>query len=218
MKPIAHIESGFDSKFGVPRQSSLALSTRARIVFEPEYRDPQALRGLEGFDYIWLIWEFSENGPRWSPTVRPPRLGGNTRMGVFATRSTFRPNALGLSSVKLESIENDPTLGPCIWVSGADLMDGTPIFDIKPYISYTDSHPDAACGWVDTLQEKRLQVEWAVPCPPELEEELTQILALDPRPAYIEDPDRIWGISYRGMDVRFKIKGTLLTVEEIKKG
>lgn len=215
MEPIARIYSDFKDKFGVPRQSGTAPSTRARIVFEKEYRDPEALRGIEGFDYIWLIWEFSMNGPKWSPTVRPPRLGGNTRMGVFATRSTFRPNALGLSSVRLERVYADPVLGPVLEVSGADLVDGTPIFDIKPYVTYSDSHPEARSGWVDGLEDKALEVVWDVPAPEGLEDELSEILALDPRPRYIEDPDRIYGMAYGKCNVRFKVEGGTLHVVEI---
>lgn len=211
MKPIAHIKTDFPEKFGVPRQSSLAPANRARIIFEEEYRNPDALRGLDGFDYIWLIWEFSENGPRWEPTVRPPRLGGNERMGVFATRSTFRPNAIGLSSVRLERIVSDPNFGPVIEVSGADLVDGTPIFDIKPYITYADSHPEAASGWVDSLQEKKLKVEWSVPAP-EDREEIEQILSLDPRPSYIDDPERVYGLSFKKYNIRFCVKSGILTV------
>lgn len=212
MEPIAHIQSDFGEKFGVPRQSGIAPSSRARIVFEKQYRDPEALRGLEGFDYLWLIWEFSKNGPRWSPTVRPPRLGGNARMGVFATRSTFRPNALGLSSVKLERIFHDPVLGPVIEVGGADLVDGTPIFDIKPYVTYSDSHPEARSGWVDGVEDRRLAVVWEVPAPQGLEKELTEILSLDPRPSYIEDKDRVYGMAYAGLNIRFKICDGVLSV------
>lgn len=217
MNPIAHIESGFKEKFGVPRQSNLAGSSLSRIVFEEEYRNPEALRGLEGFDYIWLIWEFSENGPRWQPTVRPPRLGGNRRMGVFATRSTFRPNALGLSSVKLERIYTDPSLGPVIEVSGADLVDGTPIFDIKPYITYADSHPDAASGWVDEIRERRLEVIWGkdarTSLPDGLSDEIAEILSFDPRPSYIEDPARTYGFSYRGYNIKFRVSEGTLTID-----
>lgn len=216
MNPIAHIESGFKEKFGVPRQSNLAGSSLSRIVFEKEYRDPEALRGLEGFDYIWIIWEFSGNGPRWQPTVRPPRLGGNRRMGVFATRSTFRPNALGLSSVKLERILVDPVLGPVIEVSGADLVDGTPIFDIKPYITYADSHPGAASGWVDEVEDRRLTVVWAPEARSAVSEslasEIGEILSLDPRPSYIEDPDRVYGFSYRGHNIKFRVSEGTLTI------
>lgn len=215
MKPIARIHSDFPGKFGVPRQSGLCPSSHARIVFEEEFRSPEALRGLEGFDYIWLIWEFSCNGPRWQPTVRPPRLGGNARMGVFATRSTFRPNPLGLSSVRLERIELNTPDGPVIEVSGADLVDGTPIYDIKPYVTYADSHPDAASGWVDQLPERRLTVLWEVERPPHCVE-LDEILSLDPRPSYIDDPQREYGMSWRGLNVRFRVGGDTLIVISVE--
>lgn len=213
MKPIARIESGFREKFGVPRQSSLTPSTRARIVFEKEFRDPEAVRGLEGFDYIWLIWEFSENGPAWKPVVRPPRLGGNRKMGVFATRSTFRPNPLGLSSVRLERVVIDPELGPVLEVSGADLVDGTPIFDIKPYITYADSHPSAASGWVDSVESTPLEVVWAPDVvKPSDADEIEEILSLDPRPRYIDDSQRVYGFSYGCVNVKFRVTGGTLTV------
>lgn len=215
MDPIAHIHSPYKEKFGVPRQSGLAVATRSLVVFEQQYRSPEALRGLEGFDYIWLIWEFSANGARWQPTVRPPRLGGNKRMGVFATRSTFRPNPLGLSSVRLERVFTHPLYGPVIEVSGADLMDGTPIYDIKPYIKYADSHPDAASGWVDDVQEHLLDVEWGDNVLPACAEELTQILSLDPRPSYIDDPSREYGLTYGEYNVRFTVEGTTLRVVSI---
>lgn len=218
--PIAHIESSFGEKFGVPRQSMLAPVCEARIVFEPEYRNPDALRGLEGFSYIWLIWEFSLNGAHWNPTVRPPRLGGNRRMGVFATRSTFRPNPIGLSSVRIEKIYNDPELGPVIEVSGADLVNGTPIFDIKPYIPYADSHPEASAGWTDDISEKRLEVRWE--CEPGIITEKTrvgieEILALDPRPSYIEAPERIYGVTFDGFNVRFRISGTTVAIISVQR-
>lgn len=221
MKPIAHVHSPFGEKFGIPRQSGLAGKVRAQIIFEPEFRNPDALRGLEGFDYIWILWEFSGNGPRWEPTVRPPRLGGNRRMGVFATRSTFRPNPIGLSSVRLERIFIDPENGPVIEVSGADLMDGTPVFDIKPYIEYADSHPGASAGWLDTLTEHHLKVEWtpeaeasalAAGCGKDTAAAIEEILSLDPRPAYIDDPEREYGILYSGFNVRFRVCGSTLTV------
>lgn len=216
--PIAHIESGYCGKFGVPRQSNLT-SASARVVFEPGFRNPDALRGLEGFSHIWLIWEFSQNGPRWEPTVRPPRLGGNRRMGVFATRSTFRPNALGLSCVRMVGIETDPVKGKVIRVEGADLVDGTPIFDIKPYIKYADCHPEAVCGWVDDIEEKRLEVRWRENSCPDgfraLRAEVEEILSLDPRPQYVEDPNREFGLSYLGYNVRFKVSGDILTVTDV---
>lgn len=212
MEPLAHIRSGFGGKFGAPRQSGLAPSCGALVVFEPEFRNPDALRGLEGFEYVWLIWEFSENGSRWEPTVRPPRLGGNRRMGVFATRSSFRPNPIGLSSVRLRRVYVDPELGPVLEVCGADLVDGTPILDIKPYIPYTDAHPGAKAGWTDALEEKRLEVRWETDAPAGLKAELEEILALDPRPAYVEDGAREYGMEYQGRNVRFRVEGGILSV------
>lgn len=218
IKPIAHIHTEFSEKFGVPRQSGLAGSLRGMIVFEPEYRNPDALRGLDGFSHLWLIWEFSANRSQgWQPTVRPPRLGGNERMGVFATRSPFRPNPLGLSCVEIDHIDMD---GPVIYIKGADLMDGTPIYDIKPYISYADSHPDALGGYVDGLKERKLEVV----LPEDLEDKiadkllaasLVEVLSLDPRPSYHDDPEREYGLSFAGMNVRFKVFLGILTVVAI---
>ena len=218
IKPIAHIHTEFSEKFGVPRQSGLAGSLRGMIVFEPEYRNPDALRGLDGFSHLWLIWEFSANRSQgWQPTVRPPRLGGNERMGVFATRSPFRPNPLGLSCVEIDHIDMD---GPVIYIKGADLMDGTPIYDIKPYISYADSHPDALSGYVDGLEERKLEVV----LPEDLEDKiadkllaasLVEVLSLDPRPSYHDDPEREYGLSFAGMNVRFKVFLGILTVVAI---
>ena len=218
IKPIAHIHTEFSEKFGVPRQSGLAGSLRGMIVFEPEYRNPDALRGLDGFSHLWLIWEFSANRSQgWQPTVRPPRLGGNERMGVFATRSPFRPNPLGLSCVEIDHIDMD---GPVIYLKGADLMDGTPIYDIKPYISYADSHPDALGGYVDRLEERKLEVV----LPEDLEDKiadkllaasLVEVLSLDPRPSYHDDPEREYGLSFAGMNVRFKVFLGILTVVAI---
>lgn len=220
MIQIAHIESGYAEKFGVPRQSNLAPAP-GRIVFEPEFRNFDALRGLEGFSHIWVIWEFSENGPKWEPTVRPPRLGGNRRMGVFATRSTFRPNALGLSCVRVEGIGKDPQVGPIILVSGADMVDGTPIYDIKPYVRYADCHPDAVCGWVDELEDKRLEVVWGQASSPRgfeaVRKELGEILSLDPRPQYVDDPEREFGMAYSGYNVKFKVSGSVLTVTDVSR-
>lgn len=227
--PIAYIRTEFPEKFGIPRQSGLAENLRARIVFEPEYRNPDALRGMDGFSHIWLIWEFSANRRRgksaseghWQPTVRPPRLGGNECMGVFATRSPFRPNQLGLSCVELERIDTEDKDGPVLYVKGADLMDGTPIYDIKPYIKYADSRPHASCGYVDSLQEKALKVVLA----PEIAEmiddktilpALVEVLSLDPRPSYHDDPQREYGLSFAGYNVRFKVADKVLTVVEIK--
>lgn len=217
MKPIAHIQTEFPAKFGIPRQSGLVPQLEARIVFLPEYRNPDALRGLEGFSHLWLIWEFSEAKRKdWSPTVRPPRLGGNRRLGVFASRSPFRPNALGLSCVRLEGVDLDGTLGPVLHVSGADLMDGTPIYDIKSYVPYADARPEARGGFVDQVARRRLEVD----CPPDLLERapeekraaLLGVLAEDPRPAYQGDPDRVYGMAFAGLEVRFTVAGERLTV------
>ena len=219
MHPIAHIESCFATKFGIPRQAGI-VDTPARIVFEPEYRVPEAVRGLEDFEYIWLIWQFSEAVRQdWSPTVRPPRLGGNRRMGVFATRSPFRPNALGLSSVRLTGIEQHATLGAVLHVTGADLMDGTPIYDIKPYLPYTDSHPDARSGFApqaaDTLLEVQCPQELLEVLPPALRPSLTALLAHDPRPQYQHDPGRLYGMEYGGCEIKFRVTGQTAVVERI---
>ena len=217
IRPIAHIRSDFAEKFGIPRQSGLVESLEARVVFTPEFRNPDALRGLEDFSHIWLIWVFDRAiRDTWSPTVRPPRLGGNTRMGVFATRSPFRPNALGLSSVRLDRVELDPALGPVLHVSGADLMDGTPIFDIKPYLPYTDSHPQATGGFTDGLAHAPLTVECSPALlehiPADSREGLLGVLAGDPRPRYQEDPQRVYGLSFAGRNVKFTVDGDRLTV------
>ena len=209
IKPIAYIRTEFAEKFGIPRQSGLAEGLRGRIIFEAEYRNPDALRGLDGFSHLWLIWEFSANrgGRQWQPTVRPPRLGGNQHMGVFATRSPFRPNPLGLSCVEVESVELEGPDGPEIIVKGADLMDGTPIYDIKPYIKYADSRPEAVCGYVDSLSEKKADVVLPedlaarVPDPAALAE----VLSLDPRPSYHDDPQREYGMTFSGYNVKFKV-------------
>lgn len=220
MKIIARIRTDFPTKFGIPRQSGLINSLKAMIVFEPEYRNPDALRGLEEFSHIWLIWEFSETvRDTWSTTVRPPRLGGNTRMGVFATRSPFRPNSLGLSSVKLDGIELHQDLGTVLHVSGADLMDNTPIYDIKPYIPFTDSHPEAISGFADTRKDYALEVEfpeqWLHVIPEERREAIIGVLAHDPRPSYQRDPKRIYGIQFAGYDIRFTVRSTVLSVCEV---
>jgi len=220
MKVIAHIHTDFPTKFGIPRQSGIIPSLQGRIVFEPEYRNAEAVRGLEDFSYIWLLWEFSQAvRDTWSPTVRPPRLGGNVRKGVFATRSPFRPNPIGLSSVRLEHIEFDAKLGPVLYVTGADLMDGTPIFDIKPYIAYTDSHPDAVSGFASTPEEYLLEVDFAEELlkkvPESQRESLIEVLAHDPRPQYHADPERVYGMEFGGMEVKFKVNHDLLTVLEI---
>lgn len=223
IRPIAHIRTDFPEKFGIPRQSGLARSLRGRIVFEPEYRNPDALRGLEDFSHIWLIWEFSANRSTssWQPTVRPPRLGGNTSMGVFATRSPFRPNPLGLSCVKLESIEFSTNEGPVIHVCGADLMDGTPIYDIKPYIRYADARPEAVCGYVDSLEERSLKVVFPTDLSEKISDKsvipaLIETLRLDPRPSYHDDSERIYGLSFSDFNVRFKVRGGVLTVVNVE--
>lgn len=220
IKIIAHIRSDFPTKFGLPRQSGLVSELRAEIVFEPEYRNADALRGLDGFSHLWIIWEFSEaKRDNWSPTVRPPRLGGNTRMGVFATRSPFRPNPIGLSCVEILGIRQDREFGPVIEVGGADLMDGTPIYDIKPYIPYADAHPDAKEGFTAQNQGYRLEVE--IPesiqalFPKDKLDGLYGILAQDPRPSYQDDPERIYGFEYAGYEVKFRVKGIQLCVVEI---
>ena len=220
MNIIAHIETDFPTKFGIPRQSGIIESLKGRVVFEPEYRNPEAMRGLEEFSHIWLIWEFSEAvRDKWSPTVRPPRLGGNVRKGVFATRSPFRPNPIGLSSVKLEKIEIDPKLGPVLYVTGADLMDGTPIYDIKPYIAYTDSHPEAVSGFASKPAEYLLEVEFPddllMKVKPELRESLIEVLAHDPRPQYQADPERVYGMAFGGMEVKFRVENKQLIVLEV---
>ena len=220
MKTIARIHTDFPTKFGIPRQSGIIDSLQGRIVFEPEYRNAEAVRGLEEFSHIWILWEFTEAvRDEWSPTVRPPRLGGNVRKGVFATRSPFRPNPIGLSSVKLESVEIDPKLGPVLHVSGADLMDGTPIYDIKPYIAYTDSHPDAVSGFADRVKDKALLVKFPENLlrilPAEKREDAVRILEMDPRPAYQDDPERRYGTAFAGFDIRFHVQGSVLTVCEV---
>lgn len=213
IEPIAYFRSSFPTKFGIPRQSGIVDELCGTIVFEPKYRNPDALRGLDGFDYLWLIWEFSANKKEgnggWHPTVRPPLLGGNKAMGVFATRSPFRPNALGLSSVKIESIEETVADGTVIHVRGADLMDGTPIFDIKPYIAYADSHPDAHSGFVDEKPWQPLVVnipfEISSQLPESLLPALKKVLELDPRPQYHNDPEKVYGMPFDVYDVRFRV-------------
>ena len=218
--PIAHMRSDFPTKFGIPRQSGLVQELHSTIVFEPEYRNPDTLRGMEGFSHLWLIWQFSEAvRDNWSPTVRPPRLGGNVRMGVFATRSPFRPNNLGLSCVKLLGIEETPNDGTVLHVAGADLMDGTPIFDIKPYIPYSDSHPEALGGFTDTAGDFLLEVE--VPqsllerLPVGKQEAAIAVLSHDPRPSYQRKPDRVYGLSFAGFDIRFTVTENTLTVTDV---
>ena len=222
MKIIARIRTDFKEKFGIPRQSGLVDSLRARIVFEPEYRVREALRGLEDFSHLWLIWEFSEaKREDWSPTVRPPRLGGNKRVGVFATRSPFRPNPVGLSSVKLIGVEHSAAEGDVLIVSGADLMDGTPIYDIKPYLPFTDSHPDAIGGFADEKKEYSAEViipdEVAKATPLNRLEEIKELLAQDPRPSYRDDDEREYGMTYAGLDISFKATDNRITVTKITK-
>ena len=217
MKIIARIRTPFKTKFGIPRQSGVAAEVKGEIVFEPDYRDTEAVRGLEGFSHIWLIWCFTEAvSDKWSPTVRPPRLGGNVRMGVFATRSPFRPNPIGLSSVKLERVEYTADRGPVLHVRGADLMDGTPIFDIKPYVAYADSHPAASGGFTDTAEFKKLRVELDDGVTEPLPEGLFEVLENDPRPRYHDDPERVYGMEYGGREVKFRVRGDILTVIEIR--
>ena len=220
MKIIAHIHTDFPTKFGIPRQSGLVEDLKSYVVFEPEYRDENALRGIEQFSHLWLIWQFSEAVREdWSPTVRPPRLGGNTRIGVFATRSPFRPNAIGLSSVKLEGVSRDPKLGPILHLSCADLMDGTPILDIKPYIPFSDSHPQASGGYTEQTIAHRLAVDFPHALlervPEDKRRALTGVLEQDPRPSYQDDPGRIYGFAFAGMEIRFRVEGEKLTVTDI---
>ena len=217
MKIIAHIRNGFPTKFGLPRQSGLVQELASTIVFEPEYRIPEAFRGLEGYSHLWIIWQFHKaQRDSWSPTVRPPRLGGNVRMGVFATRSPFRPNAIGLSCVRLERIENTADQGIVLHVNGADLMDGTPIYDIKPYLPYVDSIPDAKGGFAAAHEDDHVEVvfpdEWLRAVPDELQSGLIGVLRQDPRPAYQNDPDRVYGFSYAGLEIRFTVRDSILTV------
>ena len=222
MKIIARIHSDFKEKFGIPRQSGLVPQTRATIVFEPEYRNPDALRGIEGYSHLWLIWSFSKaERETWSPTVRPPRLGGNTRVGVFATRSPFRPNAVGLSCVTLEQVDLHTPQGPVLVVGGADLLDGTPIYDIKPYLPYVDSHPEAKGGFGAEKADYALCVDFL----PELEEKVEEekrealrgLLAGDPRPSYQHDPERMYGVRYADYNVKFTVHDGILTVMDIIK-
>ena len=224
INPVARIKSEFPTKFGIPRQAGLVEGLRGTVVFEPEYRNPDALRGIEGFSHLWLVWGFHamrRGDGGWSATVRPPRLGGNERVGVFATRSPFRPNPLGLSCVKLEGVELHGPEGPALYVSGADLMDGTPIYDIKPYIPYADAHPEAAQGFAPA-PEGRLRVEIppeiALKLPKERREALEGVLACDPRPSYQKDPERVYGMVFAGWEVRFSVDGEILTVLSVEEG
>ena len=222
MKIIAHIRSDFPTKFGIPRQSGLVEQLKATVVFEPEYRNPDAFRGLEDFSHIWLVWEFSQAVREdWSPTVRPPRLGGNKRLGVFATRSPFRPNPIGLSCVKLDGVEIDPEFGPVLRVSGADLLDGTPIFDVKPYIPYADCQPMATGGFTQQVERRLLKVEFPQHLlelvAPDRREGLMGVLANDPRPSYQKDPERVYGMEFADVEVRFRVEDEVLWVLEVNR-
>ena len=222
MKIIGHIRTDFLSKFGIPRQSGLVPELKGIITFEPEFRNPEAFRGLEEFSYIWILWKFSKSEKEyWSATVKPPRLGGKKRMGVFATRSPYRPNDIGLSSVKLEKISFDEKTGPMLHVAGVDLLDGTPIYDIKPYIAYTDSHPEATEGFAGGVKEKGLRVEFPKKflemLPEEKREAAIGVLAQDPRPAYDTDATRLYGVEFAGFDVHFTVSGEVLKVKELVK-
>lgn len=222
IEPIAYMRSDFPTKFGIPRQSGLVDSLRSTIVFEPKYRNADALRGLEDFSHLWLIWQFSEAvRTEWTPTVRPPRLGGNTRMGVFATRSPFRPNSLGLSCVKIIDLERTEENGTVIHVAGADLMDGTPIFDIKPYIPYSDAHPDALGGFTDTADDFILNVDFPAhllqSLPEGKQQAAIEVLSHDPRPSYQKDSNRIYGLSFAGFDIRFMVNKNILYVKDVTK-
>ena len=217
---IARMHSDFATKFGIPRQSGLVENLKSTIIFEPEFRNPDALRGIEDFSHLWIIWQFSEAvRSGWSPTVRPPRLGGNTRMGVFATRSPFRPNNLGLSSVKLLGVEHTAELGTVLHVGGADLMDGTPIFDIKPYIPYGDCHPEATGGFTDSAGEFILKVDFPAHLlqilPQDKREAAIGVLSHDPRPSYQRKPERIYGLTFAGFDIRFRVREDVLSVVEV---
>ncbi len=225
MKIIAHIETDMPAKFGVPRQSGLVKELRGRIVFEEPYRVKEAFKGLEGFSHLWILWQFSEvdreyDEEYWSPSVKPPRLGGKTKMGVFATRSPFRPNRIGLSSVKLEEIQYDKELGPVLLVSGVDMMDQTPVYDIKPYLAYVDAHPEAMDGFAARSRDYRLEVifseKWLSMIPEQKREGILGVLSADPRPAYHDDEERIYGVEYAGFDVRFRVAEHVLTVCEVE--
>ena len=221
MRIIARVRSDFSTKFGIPRQSGLVEELESQIVFEPEFRDANALRGIEQFSHLWLIWQFSANADAgWSPTVRPPKLGGNARLGVFATRSPFRPNPIGLSCVRLAGVEHDPALGPVLRVAGADLMDGTPILDIKPYVPYTDAHMDAVQGYTARTGEGRLRVDFPeallARVPEAKRGALIGALAQDPRPGYQTDPKRVYGFPFAGLEIRFRVADGTLAVVEIK--
>ena len=222
IRPIAHIKTGFPEKFGIPRQSGLAEKLIGKIIFEKEFRVKEAFRGLEEFSHLWLIWEFSANRhSQWQPTVRPPRMGGNAHMGVFATRSPYRPNPIGLSCVEIESIDMDAPDGPVIYIKGADLMDGTPIYDIKPYIRYADSRPEAVCGYVDGLAERKLHVKMSQALVAKVADDdvlaaMVEMLSLDPRPSYHNDPNREYGLTYSGYNIKFIVNDGVLEVVDIE--
>ncbi len=220
MNIIARIDTDFPTKFGIPRQSGVVEQLQGRIVFAPEYRNPDALRGIEGFSHLWLVWQFSEAvRETWSPTVRPPRLGGNARLGVFATRSPFRPNAIGLSCVKLDRVELHTSEGPVLHVSGVDLMDGTPILDVKPYIPYADSHPEATEGFTSRHWERALEVRFPEhlleQVPEDKRDALIGVLENDPRPSYQKDPERVYGLPFGGTEVKFTVSDGVLTVKDV---
>ena len=220
MEVIARVYTPFKEKFGIPRQSGIAEGVRGKIIFEPKYRNPDALRGIEGFSHLWIIWCFSESTEHeWSPTVRPPRLGGNKKMGVFATRSPYRPNPIGLSSVRLVGIEHSESEGEVLLVEGADLLDGTPIYDIKPYLAFTDSHPDAVCGFADEVKEYAISVafpsELLAAIPEEKRQGLISLLENDPRPSY-QDDGRIYGMAFSGFEIKFKVSSGTLTVISVE--
>lgn len=222
MHAIARMRSDFSAKFGIPRQSGLVEALRSTIVFEPEFRNADSLRGIEDFSHLWIIWQFSEAVRQgWSPTVRPPRLGGNTRMGVFATRSPFRPNNLGLSCVKLLGVEQTAAYGIVLHVGGADLLDGTPIFDIKPYVPYADCHPEASGGFTDTAGEFLLKVNFPAGLlallPPEKREAAIGVLSHDPRPSYQRKAGRVYGLTFAGFDIRFTVEGDVLSVQDVRR-
>lgn len=223
IRPVAYIKTEFSGKFGIPRQSGLVSGLRGRIVFEPQYRNPDALRELDGFSHIWLIWGFSANRPMdgWQPTVRPPRLGGNAHVGVFATRSPYRPNPLGLSCVEIDRIELSAEDGPVIIVRGADLMDGTPIYDIKPYIRYADSRQNAVCGYVDKIEKRVMKVVLPKEVADSIPDNsiipvLTDTLRQDPRPSYHDDPQRVYGLRFMKYEVKFKVEDSVLTVTAVE--
>ncbi len=217
IEAIAHIHTGFSEKFGIPRQSGLAEETVGRIVFEPAYRHPDAVRGIEQYSHLWLLWDFSENHRKgWNATVTPPKLGGKERVGVFASRSPFRPNSIGLSCVRLIAVEKDETAGSVLLVAGADMLDGTPIYDIKPYLPYADAHPEAKGGFGEENKDRLLKVEAADEIKeslgPGMFDTVSRLIALDPRTAFIHDEDRIWGIAYEGRNIRFTVSGETATI------